>query len=232
MENCIAIIPARGGSKRIFKKNIRNFFGKPIIAYAIEAAIKSGLFDEVMVSTDSTEIAEIAKQYGASVPFMRSATMADDYVTTDDVLFYVLQEYKKAGREFRYMACIYPAAPFVTSGALQYAMKTLKEHKKAAMVMPVVEFSYPPQRSYIVNEEGMAVFKNPEYISARSQDLEKLYHEIGQYYIFDVEKFINAEGKVYEDIIPIVVDEMLVQDIDNEVDWKLAELKYEIVKDR
>lgn len=231
MDNCIAIIPARGGSKRIPKKNIKNFAGKPIISYALEAAKKSGLFDEIMVSTDSSEIAEIAKQYGASVPFMRNAEMADDYTTTDAVLFNVLQEYKKQGRDFRYMACIYPTAPFVTSTILQYAMKLLKENTKAAMVMPVVAFSYPPQRCYVINKDGMAVFKYPEYISARSQDLEIFYHETGQYYIFDVEKFLKVRGKVYKDIIPIIVNEMSVQDIDNETDWKLAELKYKMLID-
>lgn len=227
--NCIAIIPARGGSKRIPKKNIRLFLGKPIIAYAIEAAKESGLFDEVMVSTDSMEIAEVAKTYGASVPFMRDCAMADDYVTTDDVLLDVLQKYSDRGVNFQYVACIYPTAPFVTSIALQTALKLLKEDKDASMVMPIVAFSYPPQRCYIINEKGMATFKNSEYISNRSQDLEVLYHEVGQYYIYDAEKFITSKGRIYDNIIPLIVDEMTVQDIDKESDWKIAELKYMIV---
>ena len=229
MDNCIAIIPARGGSKRIPKKNIKNFLGKPIISYTIEAAKESNLFDEIMVSTDSVEIAEIAMQCGAVVPFLRRSEMSNDYVTTDDVLLDVLQEYKKVNREFCYMACIYPTAPFVTAASLQNAMKMLETHSKASMVMPVAAFSYPPQRCYTIDEEGMVVFKHPEYITSRSQDLEILYHEVGQYYIFNVEKFIKAEGKVYENIIPIVVDEMSVQDIDQEKDWKLAEMKYKII---
>lgn len=226
--NCLAIIPARGGSRRIPKKNIKLFLGKPIIAYAIEAAKDSGLFDEIMVSTDSMEIADIAKAYGASVPFMRDYAMADDYVSVDDVLLNVLQEYHDRGKIFHYMACIYPTAPFTTPMALKNALKLLEENKEASMVMPITAFAYPPQRCYIIDEKGMAVFKNSEYINARSQDLEVLYHEVGQYYLYDSEKFIKAKGRIYDNIIPLVVDEMMVQDIDNESDWKVAELKYMI----
>lgn len=229
MSSCIAIIPARGGSKRIPKKNIKHFLGKPIIAYAIEAALKSKVFDEVMVSTDSEEIAETAKRYGASVPFMRSADMADDFATTDDVLLDVVKQYLNRGRTFKYMACIYPTAPFVTPSALQEAMELLKKHTDADMVMPVTAFSYPPQRCFFIDEAGLAQFKNPEYISARSQDLEKLFHDAGQYYIYDTEKFIEAEGRIYNNIVPIVVDEMAAQDIDNASDWELAELKFQIL---
>lgn len=229
MDNCIAIIPARGGSKRIPKKNIRPFLGKPTISYAIETAVKSDLFEEIMVSTDSIEIADTAKKFGAVVPFMRTADMADDYVSANDVLLDVLREYKSRGRQFRYMVCIYPTSLFVTPVMLRKAMKLLKEHEDAAMVMPVTAFSYPPQRCYVIDRKGMAVFKHPEYMAARSQDLEKFYHDVGQYYVYDTEKFIQAQGKIFDNIIPIIVDEMSVQDIDNESDWKMAELKYRAI---
>lgn len=229
MDNCIAVIPARGGSKRIPKKNIRPFLGKPIISYAIEAAVKSGLFEEIMVSTDSAEIAETAKEYGAGVPFMRDCAMADDYVSSDDVLLDVLREYKSRGRQFRYMTCIYPTSVFVTPEKLHEAMELLKAHGDAAMVMPVTAFSYPPQRCCVIDKNGMAVWKYPEYISARSQDLEKLYHDAGQYYVYDTEKFIQAQGKIFDHMIPVVMDELSVQDIDNESDWKMAELKYKAI---
>ena len=225
----IAIITARGGSKRIPHKNIKQFCGKPILAYSIEAALQSGLFDEVMVSTDSEEIAEIAKKYGAQVPFLRSAKTSDDYATTADVLVEVLDEYEKLGEKFEYMVCIYPTAPFVTPEKLQDGFDLLKK-EHAVMAMPVVAFSYPPQRGYILQEEKL-VMKEKENYSKRSQDLEKIYHDAGQFYIYSVQAFCENEGKIMENIVPIIVDELEVQDIDNETDWKLAEMKYQLIKE-
>lgn len=229
-EKAIAIITARGGSKRIPKKNIKEFCGKPIIAYSIRAALDSGIFDEVMVSTDSEEIAEIARAYGAKVPFMRSAKTSDDFATTADVLMEVLERYQELGRTFEVMSCIYPTAPFVTTQKLQSAYDTLtKEH--AVMAMPVVAFSYPPQRSYIL-QGNMLEMKWKENYNKRSQDLEKMYHDAGQFYMYQVEAFIRLKGQMTESIVPVIVDEMDVQDIDNESDWKLAELKYQMIKMR
>lgn len=229
-EKAIAIITARGGSKRIPKKNIKEFCGKPIIAYSIRAALDSGIFDEVMVSTDSEEIAEIARAYGAKVPFMRSAKTSDDFATTADVLMEVLERYQEIGRTFDVMSCIYPTAPFVTPQKLQSAYDTLiKEH--AVMAMPVVAFSYPPQRSYIL-QGNMLEMKWKENYNKRSQDLEKMYHDAGQFYMYQVEAFIRLKGQMTESIVPVIVDEMDVQDIDNESDWKLAELKYQMIKMR
>ena len=224
----IAIIPARGGSKRIPGKNIKNFLGKPIMAYSIEAALKSGCFDHVMVSTDSEEIAEIARKYGAEVPFLRSEKTSGDFATTDDVLLEVLSEYEKRGETFEYMACIYATAPFVTGEALNKAIDILKT-EKTTMVMPLVAFSYPPQRCYTIGEDNLAVFKNPEYLTARSQDLEKLYHEVGQYYVFDVSKYVPLQGKIEDNISALIVDDIEAQDIDTEDDWKIAELKYQLI---
>ncbi len=229
-EKAIAIITARGGSKRIPKKNIKEFCGKPIIAYSIRAALDSGIFDEVMVSTDSEEIAEIARAYGAKVPFMRSAKTSDDFATTADVLMEVLERYQKLGRTFEVMSCIYPTAPFVTPQKLQSAYDTLTK-EQAVMAMPVVAFSYPPQRSYIL-QGNMLEMKWKENYNKRSQDLEKMYHDAGQFYMYQVEAFIRLKGQMTESIVPVIVDEMDVQDIDNESDWKLAELKYQMIKMR
>lgn len=229
MKKAIAIITARGGSKRIPKKNIKEFCGKPIIAYSIEAALKSGCFNEVMVSTDSEEIAEIAKRYGASVPFYRSAATSDDYATTADVLMEVLERYSDMGEEFEYMACLYPTAPFVTADKLKKAMAMLNDSNVNA-VMPVVAFSYPPQRCYVIDNNRLSM-KWKENYSKRSQDLEKMYHDSGQFYMYRVKEYIKQSGRIMDNIAPIIVDELEVQDIDNETDWKLAEIKYSMYKE-
>lgn len=225
----VAIITARGGSKRIPHKNIKDFLGKPIIAYSIKAALESGCFDEVMVSTDDVKIAEIAKEYGAKVPFFRSAENSDDFSTTRDVVKEVLKQYGEQGRSFDYACCIYPTAPFITPQRLRESMKLLKE-KQADSVFPVVQFSFPPQRSIIL-EEGKAAFKWPEFALARSQDLEPFYHDCGQFYCMNVKAFGEQELLVMKNTYPVVLDEMEVQDIDNETDWKLAELKYRLIRE-
>lgn len=228
MENqTIAVITARGGSKRIPKKNIKEFCGKPIISYSIQAALDSGLFDEVMVSTDSEEIADVARAYGANVPFMRSKKNSDDYATTADVLLEVLEEYEKRDRKFDYMACIYPTAPFVTSEKLKDGLEMLKK-ESAVMTMPVVAFSYPPQRGYVIKSQRLNM-KWKENLNVRSQDLEKLYHDCGQFYLYDVDLYKKKKGQISEGIIPMIMDELEVQDIDNEADWKIAEIKYKLM---
>ena len=223
----IAIITARGGSKRIPGKNIKEFLGKPIICYSIEAALSSGIFDEVMVSTDDEKIAEIAKKSGASVPFMRSDKTSDDYATTDDVLMEVLETYEQNGKTFDYMACIYPTAPFVTADKLKAAMKLLIE-KDASGVMPVVSFSFPPQRGMLINE-GKLEYCYPENAMKRSQDLETMYHDCGQFYCYNVKRYRACRGNLPDGYVPIIVPETEVQDIDNPSDWKLAEMKYRMM---
>lgn len=224
-ESAIAIITARGGSKRIPNKNIKDFLGKPIMCYSIEAALASKLFEEVMVSTDDEEIARIARDAGASVPFMRSEATADDFATTDDVLTEVLSEYEKRGRTFEYMACIYPTAPFVTAEKLQNAFRILQE-QKAWSVMPVVQFSFPPQRCVVVNEEGELQMKWPEYAQTRSQDLEPYFHDCGQFYLCRVKQFMEYGTTDLPHMLPIITSELEVQDIDTMNDWEIAELKY------
>lgn len=225
--NAVAIITARGGSKRIPGKNMKEFLGKPIICYSIEAALASGIFEEVMVSTDDEEIASIAREAGASVPFMRSESTADDYATTDDVLMEVLDEYEKLGRSFTYMACIYPTAPFVTAKKLQDALQLLKDNN-ASGVMPVVRFSFPPQRGMAIRD-GKLDYCYPENALKRSQDLEPMYHDCGQFYVYDTDKFRACRGNLPDGYVPIEVPELEVQDIDNMIDWKLAELKFEMM---
>lgn len=224
----IAIITARGGSKRIPKKNIKEFCGLPIIAYSIRTALGSGLFDEVMVSTDSEEIAETAKKFGANVPFMRSADNSDDYATTEDVILEVLQRYRELGIEYDYVCCIYPTAPFVTEAALAEAMAKMEKYEPS-VVIPLVQFSYPPQRCFVVDDRGYARFKYPQYVRTRSQDLEKQYHDAGQFYIYNSDRLIATNGIIEDDFMPIIMPELLVQDIDTEDDWKIAEMKYKII---
>ena len=223
----LAIITARGGSKRIPKKNIREFCGKPILAYSIEAALESGLFDHVMVSTDSEEIAEIARKYGAEVPFFRSETTSGDFATTNDVLAEVLEEYEKRGMHFDEACCIYPTAPFVTAEKLKTAVAQL-ESSDADTLIPVVSFSYPPQRAMVVENERL-VFKYPEYLDSRSQDLQSHYHDVGQFYVFRTDRFAVNKKLMVGDILPFIVSELEVQDIDNLTDWKIAEMKYRLM---
>lgn len=224
----VAIITARGGSKRIPKKNIKQFCGKPIIAYSIEAAVKSQMFDEVMVSTESDEIADIARQYGASVPFMRSAENADDFADTTDVLLEVLECYKKTGREFDEFCCIYPTAPFITAEKLIQSHKLL-ENEEVYNVVPMVPFSFPPQRGMVVRE-GMLRPVNLQAIDMRSQDLETILHDCGQFYWCNKNAFLKNVDILSNHTVPFIISELEVQDIDNETDWKLAELKYRMIR--
>ncbi len=220
----VAIITARGGSKRIPRKNIKEFCGKPIIAYSIEAALNSGIFDEVMVSTDDEEIARIAENYGAEVPFLRSAEKADDHAPTIEVIKEVLGEYKKLGEEFDYACCIYPTAPFITSEKLKTAFEQLQSSGKDALV-PVVRFSFPPQRCFVIEDESLK-YKWPENEFARSQDLEPFYHDAGQFYFQKTKTLIEGHSLVPASTAPFIVDDMEVQDIDTFDDWNIAEIKY------
>lgn len=224
----IAIITARGGSRRIPRKNIKEFCGKPILAYSATAALRSGLFDRVMVSTDDAEIAGIAESYGAEVPFFRSAENSNDYAVTADVLKEVLREYERRGERFDTICCIYPTAPFVTAEKLKEAVKLLEE-SGADSVMPVVRFSFPPQRCVVV-KDGLLQFQWPEYAQARSQDLEPFYHDVGQFYCIKAESF-KAQGKLVMDrTVPLILSEMEVQDIDTEEDWRMAETKFRLLQ--
>lgn len=220
----LAIIPARGGSKRIPRKNIKPFLGKPMLAYSIEVALATGLFDEVMVSTDDEEIAAVARQYGASVPFMRSKETANDFATTADVLHEVISRYKELGLEFDNFCCIYATAPMIQSKDIVFAFERLRS-TDFTMVYPVVQFSYPIWRCLDLSEDGSMKRHWPEFENSRSQDLPKEYHDTGTFYWYKNAEWIAGNIKIGG----IEVDETTIQDIDTETDWKLAEMKYRLL---
>ncbi|OJV37845.1 MAG: pseudaminic acid cytidylyltransferase [Bacteroidia bacterium 43-41] len=220
----LAIIPARGGSKRIPKKNIRDFLGKPIIAYSIEAAIKSNLFDEIMVSTDDNEIAETAKKYGASVPFMRSTKTADDTSGLADVIEDVKKMYALKNIEFENICCILATSPLTSKEILQVGLTELIS-KNADSVRPVVRFPYPIQRSLKMDSDGGVSFFHPEFAQTRSQDLETAFHDAGMFYWMKADKGLKGNNR-----FGFEISEMECQDIDNETDWKMAELKFKLQK--
>ena len=228
MLNNVAIITARGGSKRIPRKNIKQFLGKPIIAYSIEVAINSKLFDYIMVSTDDIEIGEIAKHYGANVPFLRSAKNADDFSGTADVILEVLNELKAINLEFKNTCCLYPTAPFISVSNLSKAYELLI-NKQLDSCFPVCQFSYPIQRALKFNTEQNIEMILPENIKKRSQDLMPSYHDAGQFYWLSNEKFLHEKKLFTSKSSSIILNELEVQDIDNETDWKLAELKYQLL---
>ena len=223
----VAIITARGGSKRIPHKNIRPFLGKPILEYSIEAALATEYFTEVMVSTDDEEIAEVARHAGAKVPFMRSENNANDFATTADVVLEVINSYERIGQNFEQACCIYPTAPFVTANALKTAMMLL-EQEQADCVIPVVKFSFPPQRCVVI-KGGRLTPKWPESMKVRSQDLEPYYHDCGQFYCLNVDSFKEQKAIWMRNVVPFIQDESTVQDIDTLEDWKIAEMKYRIM---
>ncbi|GAB4027229.1 pseudaminic acid cytidylyltransferase [Spirosoma koreense] len=224
--NNLAIIPARGGSKRIPRKNIRPFLGKPIMAYVIEAAHQSGLFTEVMVSTDDDEIAEIARHYGASVPFMRSAASSTDLATTADVLTEVLKQYQQQGQVFTYACCLYPTAPFVTSRLLNEAFSVMTD-KQLDTVYPIQRFGFPIQRAVFLRNSTVQ-WVQPEHALTRSQDLEPTYHDAGQFYFVHIASFAKTQRLITNNSGGIVISELAAQDIDSEDDWQIAELKFSL----
>ncbi len=228
--NAVAIITARGGSKRIPRKNVKEFLGKPILLYSIEAALNSGIFEEVMVSTEDEEIAELARKAGAVVPFMRGDENANDFATTTDVLLEVVGEYEKRGKHFEFGCCIYPTAPFVTAEKLRDGMEKLAA-SDADTLMPVVPFSFPPQRGMVIREDKLQ-FVQLEHALTRSQDLEHWYHDVGQFYCFRTENFKRNKILTVGNVLPYVVSELEVQDIDTISDWKIAEMKYEAMMEK
>lgn len=225
----VAIITARGGSKRIPNKNIRDFCGKPILSYSIATALESGLFEEVMVSTDSEAIADVARKYGAKVPFMRSPKNADDFAGTADVIAEVLETYRQAGRVFTKGCCVYPTAPMLTVDTLRRGYD-LFEGGNYDVVFPVLRYSYPIQRSLRLSEKQQASMLWPENYPKRSQDLEPVYHDAGQFYWFQAEQITQSRRLFGENCGGLVIDDLLAQDIDHESDWQLAEFKFEYTR--
>jgi len=228
----ICIIPARGGSKRIPRKNIKEFLGKPIIAYSIEAAINSKLFDEVMVSTDDPEIAEVAVKYGAKVPFLRSKANSDDFSGTGDVVHEVLKQYKSLGYHYEITCCIYATAPFVNQINLQKGFDLLI-NEDFDSTFTLGRFTSPIQRSFILDHNGSVKLSFPQFENIkRSQELKDNYFDAGQFYWFYSKNMNNLLNKnVFgKNKGAIVLNDMEVQDIDEPSDWIQAEFKYKYLK--
>jgi N-acylneuraminate cytidylyltransferase len=222
----IAIIPARGGSKRIPRKNIKDFFGKPIIAYSIEAAINSALFDEVMVSTDDEEIAEIAIKYGANVPFFRSEENSDDLATTSDVLLEVIEYYQHKNQKLETILCLYPTAPLINEQDL-IASHKIWAKGEFDVLLSSVAFDFAVQRGFKISMNNSIELIQPEAIHKRSQDLETIYHDAGIFYWLNSQTFKENKTIWAGRIGTFVMDQMKVQDIDTPEDWEIAKLKYE-----
>lgn len=221
----LCMIPARGGSKRIPRKNIKPFLGKPIIAYSIEAALASGCFDKVIVSTDDQEIADVARQYGADVPFLRPAELSDDHAGTVPVIVHTIEWYQSQGTPVTDICCLYSTAPFVTAERLADAYKQLQE-SDADYCFTVTEFAYPIQRALRRTENGRIAMFDPDQFHTRSQDLEPAFHDAGQFYWGRSEAFVSGNALFSEHASPYVLPGYLVQDIDTPDDWIRAELMY------
>lgn len=224
--NAVCIIPARGGSKRIPRKNIRPFRGRPMLLWSVEAALMSGAFDSVLVSTDDDEIADVARAAGAEVPFLRSARTSNDYATTADVLAEVLEQLSKIGHNYTLGCCLYPTAPFVQGRDLANGRARLEDSDFDVM-MPIAAFSYPIWRSLARDAAGRVLLNFPENLNARSQDLPAAYHDVGQWYWFRTAAFLRTQVLMGTNTGSIVVPADRMQDIDTEEDWTIAEYKHE-----
>ena len=220
----LAVIPARGGSKRLPGKNIRDFAGKPMLTWSVETALESGLFDTVMVSTDSEEIAAVARTAGATVPFLRSAETADDHAILLDVMAEVVDRYDQNGQRFDRLCCILPTAPLLRPSTLKHAAG-LMAAGDFDTVFPVVAFSYPIQRALRRDADGHTAMRQPEHYASRSQDLEPAFHDAGQFYWMTREVCLSKQPMFAGRAGSFVIDEMEAQDIDTLTDWRLAELK-------
>jgi N-acylneuraminate cytidylyltransferase len=218
----LAVIPARGGSKRIPRKNIRSFCGKPIIAWSIAAALDSGLFDQVLVSTDDAEIAEVSRALGALAPFVRPASLSDDLAGTSPVVAHAVRWYRGQGVLPQLACCIYATAPFVTADDLRNGLRVLLE-SGAKFAFAATSYAFPIQRAIRINADGRASMFQPENFSKRSQDLEPAYHDAGQYYWGLAEAWCDDTPLFGADSCPVILPRHRVQDIDTMEDWERAQ---------
>jgi pseudaminic acid cytidylyltransferase len=225
----LAVIPARGGSKRIPRKNIREFCGKPMLAWSINAAFDSGCIDRVIVSTDDHEIADVARRHGADVPFMRPASLADDYAGTTAVVQHVVQRLVDDGVDVEQACCLYATAPFVTGEDLRRGLDLLTQ-LEASYAFSVTSYSSPVQRALKLTEAGRIAMFYPEYADTRSQDLEEAYHDAGQFYWGTREAWLNARAVFAEHSVPVMQPPYRVQDIDTPSDWDRAVLMFEALR--
>jgi pseudaminic acid cytidylyltransferase len=227
----LAIIPARGGSKRIPDKNIKLFLGKPIISYSIKTAKISGLFDKIIVSTDSQEIARTAKEYGAEVPFMRPKKLSDDFTPTAPVLLHALKWIEENGVFPNYLCCIYATAPFVQPDYIKKGLGMITR-KSVSSVFSVTAFPFSIFRALNISGAGCLRMFWPEHELTRSNDLSEAYHDAGQFYWLDSKKFLKTKKLYTGDALPVILPRYLVQDIDTPEDWETAEVMYEVAKKR
>ncbi len=224
----VCIIPARGGSKRIPRKNIRPFLGKPIIAYSIGAALDTKVFDHVIVSTDSLEIKNVAELHGAEGPFLRPEELSDDHTGTDAVVLHALNWLREQGNCPDYVCCIYATAPFLRTSDILRGYEILRK-EQAASAFSVTTFDYPVFRSLKLNSEGRLEMFWPEHFAARSQDLPVAYHDAGQFYWARVDDYFEEKRFFSSRAVPVLLPRYVVQDIDTQQDWMLAELKYKLL---
>lgn len=222
----LAVIPARGGSKRIPVKNIKEFAGKPLIAYSIQAAKSSGLFEKIIVSTDSEQVAEIARHYGAEVPFLRPAELSDDIVGTRPVTNHAIQYCIDNFFKPDFSCCIYATAPFLQSEYLQQGLKELEARPDKSFAFSVTSFPFPIQRAISIDDKGIKPMF-ADQIRKRSQDLEEAYHDAGQFYWGRTDDYLTNKGIFSEHSLPVILPRHLVQDIDTPEDWHRAELMYQ-----
>jgi len=230
-KNAVAIIPARGGSKRIPKKNIKEFHGKPLIAYSIETALASNLFEKVVVTTDDEEIAQTSKEYGAQVPFIRPKELSDDFTGTVDVVNHAAEYLESQGERFDYICTIYATAPLLQKEYLLKAYEKLK-NSDAINAFSATSMPFPIQRTFKLNSDGRCEMFTPEHYMSKSQDLEEAYQDAGQFYWTSRRRQKNSKNQVVfsEISIPIILPRYLVQDIDTLEDWKRAEFMYQALK--
>lgn len=226
----IAIIPARGGSKRIPHKNIRTFRGKPLIGYSIETALQSKCFDRVIVSTDSKEIARIAESFDAEVPFMRPAALADDHTGTGDVMRHALNWMRENGQHFEFVCCIYATAPFLQPEDLRSGLQLLEKNQEKQFAFSVSRFPYPVQRGFSISSDNIIIPLQPECLPYRSQDLEEAYHDAGQFYWGRSQAFLDNLSIFSTHSIPVVLPSYRVQDIDTLDDWVRAEYLHQAIE--
>ena len=219
----LCVLPARGGSKRIPGKNIKLFFGKPIIAYSIEAAINTSLFDEIIVSTDDEEVAEIARQYGAKVPFMRPAQLANDFTGTAAVIRHAVEWFQEHGQQVDQVCCIYPTAPFLKTEYIQRGYDQLNE-AQSDFAVSVTPYPYPIQRAVFVTDQGRLEMRQPEFMNTRSQDLPVAFHDAAQFYWGQAQAWLQGKPLFTNGTVPVELPRHMVCDIDTPDDWVYAEM--------
>lgn len=225
----VCVIPARGGSKRIPRKNVRDFAGRPMLAWPIDAARRSGLFDRIVVSTDDDEIAQVARGWGAETPFMRPPELADDHATTVAVIAHAVQELRLDAPD-DLVCCLYATAPMIRADDLREGLRVLSRDRSASYAVSVVRFEYPIERALRILPSGRLALRDPALVNTRSQDLEPAYHDAGQFYWGRAEAFRQQEPMLGPNALPVLLPSWRTADIDTPDDWVRAELLFQIAR--